>query len=124
MKRVGIDPIFDEDMIIECLEQPQDEQQHGSGVLMALVNAWDRDLTRDQFIAFASAAITCVDNISRHSMITAVQTFLDGNGYVIRPADIDVTMTKTRQMLERSTGNVKALTTAMSQMATAKDPIN
>jgi hypothetical protein len=124
MKRAGIDPIIDEDVIIACLTQTESETQHGSGALMALIDAWDRDITRDQFVALASAVVTCCDNIGRHSMIHAVKMFLKKNDYDIAPADVEITIKTTGDMLKISTGDVRKMARLMAQMAKAEDAVH
>lgn len=124
MKRTGIDPIIDEEVIIACLTQEDSEAQHGCGALMALVDAWDRKLTRDQFSALASAVVTCCDNIGRHSMMHAVKNFLKAKDYDIAPADVETTLKTTGDMLKTSTGDVRKMAVLMSQMAKAEDPVH
>ncbi len=124
MKRIGIDPIIDEEVILACLSQDDSETQHGSGALMALIDAWDRKLTRDQFIALASAVVTCADNIGRHSMMHSVKHFLTEKRYDISPADVESTLKTTGDMLARSTGDVRKMAALMSQMAKAQDPVH
>jgi hypothetical protein len=124
MKRAGIDPTIDEDVIIECLTQEDSETQHQSGALMALIDGWDRDITRDQFIALASAVVTCSDNIGRHSMMHAVKKFLKGHDYDIAPADVETTIATTGKMLKTSTGDVRKMAKMISLMARAEDPIH
>lgn len=124
MKRAGIDPIIDEEVIIECLTQDESETQHQSGALMTLIDAWDRDITRDQFIALASAAVTCFDNIGRHSMMHAVKKFLKDKNYDIAPADVETTLVTTGNMLKTSTGDVRKMARLISMMARAEDAIH
>lgn len=124
MKRTGIDPQVPEEIIIECLDQCVDEQQHASGVLMAVIDAWDREITRDQFIALASAAITCADNMGRHSLMLAVKKFLNEKKFDISPADVEVTLASTSRLVGRSTGDIRKMAHLMSKMARSEDTVH
>lgn len=46
-----------------------------TGTLLVLLDAFDRKITRQAFVAMATAALTCNDNIGR---VCAIQAILDG----------------------------------------------
>lgn len=125
MKRYGTDGRFDEDIIIDALSQPtDDEDAHRNGVFMALVAAWDRDITRDQFMAMASAVLTTSDRIGRLSMMHAIRAFLQQGNFRITPADVETAIASAGKMLDASTDDVRKMAHLIKEMPTSQDAIN
>lgn len=116
-------PILDEAVIIDALEHCDNEMKHGSGLLMLLVDAYDREITRDQFIASVSSAISCADNIGRHSLVCGIKKFLIANSYTISPADIETAVAQTSDLLKRSTADCLKMARLLAQCPTDEDRI-
>lgn len=110
-------PIIDEDVMMEALKAapPTAIAEHAgrlrSGAALLLLDAFDRQVTRDQFMAIMGAAIELVDNVGRFQMVHNVKTFMQETGKVGMP-DLEVTLTS----LVTSVGNCTAQCTQMAKM--------
>lgn len=124
MKRNGIDPQIDEEMMIEFVSKPKNEEQHAAGVLMVLIDAWDREIDRAQFLSVAAACMNCADGIGRYGMMTAVEDFLKKNDFIIGPQHTTEALTKARDGLTRTTGDIRKFASLLAQCALSEDPIH
>lgn len=90
LRHNGTDPIINEDMIIEALDctlTSETIQQVQSGAFMLVLDAWDRKVTRDQFIAAVGAAQALVDAVARVSLMSNVKRCHAGKGGI---SDVDI----------------------------------
>lgn len=98
-------PVLDEDVMMQALQIPGDGElgvtatRLRSGASMLLLDAFDRDVTRDQFIAALGAAATLLDAVGRHEMMTSVKAFEQTKG-VVTKVDIEVALGSIRQIIE------------------------
>jgi hypothetical protein len=72
---------IDETMMIAHLKsdaRAENCEKLANGALLLMLDAFDRKVTRDQFIAAASSALTCCDNVGRvsitQSLVDHIQT--------------------------------------------------
>lgn len=62
-----------------------------AGASMLLVDAFDRKVTRDQFIACVSAALGLADALGHYDMMHAVKSYAEAEG-TVSAADVEITM--------------------------------
>jgi hypothetical protein len=98
-------PVIDEDVMLQALQMPGAEElsvtavRLRTGASMLILDAFDRKVTRDQFIAALGAAVSLIDAVSRHEMMVSVKRFeQDKRG--VTNADIEVALGSIKQMIE------------------------
>lgn len=90
-------PVIDENVMIEALQltqpQPLSEQAKRlrTGAALLMLDAYDRKLTRDQFIAALGAAVDLVDMLGRYEAFNNVKAFEIEKGCVTK-ADLEVAL--------------------------------
>ncbi len=98
-------PVIDEDVMMQALQLPTSEElavtasRLRTGASMLLLDAFDRDVTRDQFLAAIGAAASLIDAVGKHEIMLSVKTFEKGHG-VVTKADIEVALGSIKQMIE------------------------
>jgi hypothetical protein len=117
--------LINEEMMVKalsCTARADNETQLATGSLMMLLDAFDRKVTRDQFVAAATAAMTCLDNIGRLCMITAVSDYVRANGGLTL-VDIEVARDSATKLLTSSTGQVLKMAQLLTQLPEDGDRI-
>lgn len=98
-------PTIDEDVMMQVLQIPDAEelavtaQRLRTGASMLILDAFDRKVTREQFIASLGAAVSLIDAASRHEMMTSVKQFEQDKGIVTK-VDIEVALGSIKKMIE------------------------
>jgi hypothetical protein len=93
-----------------------------TGTLMVILDAYDRKVTRDAFVAIATAALTCNDNIGR---VCAIQAILDAVAQhgKISALDLQIAKKDVDQYLAHSTGEVTKAANLLVQLPKDEDRI-
>jgi hypothetical protein len=98
-------PVINEDVMMQALQMPDPEElavtatRLRAGANLLLLDAFDRGVTRDQFIAALGATTSLVDAVGRHEMMASVKSFEQRKG-VVTKVDIEVALSSIKQMIE------------------------
>lgn len=98
-------PVIDEDVMMQALQMPGADElavtanRLRAGANLLLLDAFDRGVTRDQFLAALGASSSLIDAVSKHEMMTSVKGFEREKGSVTK-VDIEVALTSVRQLIE------------------------
>lgn len=85
-----VSPLLNEDVLIQSLSvAPVDNnaRQLQSGAFMLVLDAFDRKVTRDDFMTALAAAVGLHDKVGRLSVLTNIRAFAERNGKV---SDVDL----------------------------------
>ncbi len=126
LRRNGTDPIINEDMLVEALDvtvKSDTIQQVQSGAFMLVLDAWDRKVTRDQFIAALGASQSLVDAVARVSLMMNVKKAHARNGGL---SDVDIETALHGCHDTAKTANVECLKMVhlLKQCPLSEDPIH
>jgi hypothetical protein len=108
-------PVLNENIMLEALKQSPPEalgenaRRLRTGAVMLLLDAFDRKVTRDQFIAALGSATELIDMLGRFEIASNVKEFEATSGRVTK-ADIEV-------MIDRVTKQIAEFTAQCSKMA-------
>lgn len=94
-----------------------------TGTLLVILNAFDRKVTRQEFIAMATAALTCNDNIGR---VCAIQAILDGveaNGTLTR-MDLQLAKKDVDGYLAHSRAELQKAAYLLTQIRETGEPVS
>lgn len=125
-RREGIDPLIDESILIEALDvtiSSETIQQIQSGAFLLVLDAWDRKVTRDQFIAALGAAQALIDSVARVSLMSNVKRHQARSG-AVTPADIESAVHGCMEMAKDSNRECLKMAQLLKQCATKEDPIH
>lgn len=90
-------PVIDEAVMLEALSTPGGTHVR-SGATMLVLDAYDRKVTRDQFIATLGAVVTLLDAVSKQEMMLNVKDFYKDKG-AVTAADIEMALLTTNEAL-------------------------
>lgn len=126
LRRNGTDPIINEDMLVEALDvtlTSETIQQVQSGAFMLVLDAWDRKVTRDQFIAALGASQAMIDSVARVSLMANVKRAHARNDGL---SNVDIETALQGCMDGAKTANVECLKMAhlLKQCPLSEDPIH
>lgn len=119
------DPVLDEDNILHMLSAPLtldtlDYVQ--SGAAQALVDLYDRKVTREQFIALASPVLAFYAQIARLRMIVSVdEVFAQGT---LDQATLDKAKVGIVTLLEKQRGTVVDTVKKLMECPTSEDRVH
>lgn len=119
-------PIVDENMAIHLLTLGHSHDTAnaiGTGAFLLLMDAWDRNATRDQFMAAVGAAIMTADRVGRASIAKAVRHFMQSNGD-ISLVDVEVMVEGTEKLLKEATAECTKMVELLKQCALDEDKIH
>lgn len=108
-------PVIDEEVMLEALQKTAPEQlsqntmRLRTGAAMLLLDAYDRKITRDQFIAALGAAHELTDMLGRYEIMLNVKKYDQEKGAITK-VDIETTLKKVAD-------KIGVLTTQCSEMA-------
>lgn len=117
--------LIKEEMMIEalsCTARAENETKLATGSLLMLLDAFDRKVTRDQFVAAATSALTCLDNIGRLCMVTAIADYVKSSGGLTR-VDLETAKLTATGLLTHSTGEVLKMAQLLTQLSNDEDRI-
>lgn len=122
-------PTIDESVMIEALKASSPDQIGESarrlhaGAQLLLLDAYDRKVTRDQFIAAIGAACYLADALGRHEMITAVKRFESEHG-VVTKADIEVVIASVVTMVQQHSEQCSKMADLIVQCPKDEDKVH
>lgn len=99
------DPVIDEDVMMQALQMPGDDElattatRLRTGAAMLILDAFDRGVTRDQFLAALGAATTLIDAVGRHEIMLATKRF-DAEKGVVTKVDVEVALDGIKKIIE------------------------
>lgn len=100
----------------------ENETAIATGCLLLLLDAFDRKVTRDQFLAAATAALQCNDNVGRVAALTAVAEFINSNGGMTR-VHLEQARQDVKVFLQKSTAQCLAMAELLTQLSEDGDTI-
>ena len=121
-------PVIDEDVMIEALKEAapadigENTKRLRTGAQLLLLDAYDRKVTRDQFIAALGACTSLMDALGRHSMMTNVKDF-EQSGAVTK-ADIEVTLAGVTKLVQQSTAQCSKMAALVHQCPRDEDRVH
>lgn len=92
-----VSPLIDEDVMFAALKPTATEQlgenaaRLRAGASLLMLDAYDRNVTRDQFIATMIPAVAFLDMLSKFEMMNSVKKFELNHGCVTK-ADIETSL--------------------------------
>lgn len=119
-------PVIDETMMIHLLTLGHSHDTAnaiGTGAFLLIMDAWDRNATRDQFMAAVGAAIMTGDRVGRASIAKAVRHFLQANGQ-ISLVDVETMVTGTETLLKEAVAECTKMGNLLKQCALDEDKIH
>lgn len=122
-------PVVDEDVMVQCLTMPEAAEVTDSvtrirtGATMLIVDAFDRKVTRDQFLAAIGAAVHLIDAVGKHEMMANVKSFKDAKGEVTN-VDIEVALQSILQNIEMGTEQCTKMAGLLKQCPLTEDKIH
>jgi hypothetical protein len=125
-RRNGIDPIIDEDMVCAALDvtpNRENARQVQSGAFMLVVDAFDRKVTRDQFIATIGAATSLIDAVARVSLMVNVKNHLSNHG-MVTTADVETAAHGCMELARQANVECQKMASLIKKCALAEDPIH
>lgn len=122
-----VSPLIDENVMVQYLQLAEKDapaaERLRSGAAMLLIDAFDRDITRDQFLAALGAAVQLIDAAAKHEMMTNVKAFQDTKGAVSN-VDIEVTLHSVRQIMDVSCAQCVKMAGLLKECPLDEDPIH
>lgn len=122
-------PVIDENVMVEALKPaaPEDIGENArrlhAGAQLLLLDAYDRKVTRDQFIAAAGAAFFLIDALGRHEMISSVKRFEIDHGIVTK-ADIEVALAAVVALVQQHAEQCSKMAGLITQCPKDEDKVH
>jgi hydroxypyruvate isomerase len=122
-------PTIDEDVMMEALKLPTAEelptsaQRLRSGASMLILDAFDRKVTRDQFLAALGAGVSLIDAIGRHQMLLNVKAFHQDKG-VVTNVDIETALHSITQIIETGVSQCTQMAELLRQCPLNEDKVH
>lgn len=118
--------LINEEMMLrnlKCEARGEDATRLATGALLVLLDAFDRKVTRQAFVAMATAALTCNDNIGR---VCALQAVLDAVGTHGKLSLLDIQLAKSDVdgYLAHSTAELQKAAYLLTQLPEDGDKIS
>lgn len=125
-RRRGTEALIDEDQMIKALDvtiTSESAQQVQSGAYMLLLDAWDRKLTRDQFITAIGTAHQLIDACARISLMSNVKDHYKATGGVSE-VDIENALAGCGIIGKQAVIEAVKMGNLLKQLPTHEDPIS
>lgn len=122
-------PIIDEAVMMDALKMPSEDElavtakRLRAGASLLLLDAFDRDVTRDQFLAALGAATALMDAVGKHEMLLSVKTF-EKNNPVVTKADIEVALSSVKQLIEVGVDQCTKMAELLRQCPLTEDKVH
>lgn len=117
---------IDERLMLNALKadaRGEDATKLATGTLLVLLDAFDRKVTRQAFVAMATAALTCNDNIGRVCAFQAVLDAVEAHGK-LSLMDIQLAKADVDGYLKHSTGELQKAAWLLTQLPETGEPIS
>jgi hypothetical protein len=124
-----VSPVIDEDVMIDTLKQiepeklPENTMRLRTGASLLLLDAYDRKVTRDQFIAALGSSLDLVDMLGRFEMMNNVKSFREQAGRVTG-ADIEVTLASVTSKVNMYTDQCSKMAELVQQCPLSEDSVH
>ena len=119
------DPVFDERYIMHLLGAPasfENTEFHQTGAAQALIDLYDRKVTRDEFITSASQCLSLYSTTSKMRMLHRIKDVFDAGDLNIEAfAKADAEL---KAVITKQTTYVLALVTRLMQCPTSEDNVH
>lgn len=119
-------PIIDERMllkVLDCTANYEHVERLQQGALMTIIDAYDREVTRDEFITIIQAFSSLVDSVGRLALLHNVKQFVDHHGQAT-PADIERAQAGVTEMAQNATKVVAEIVERLRQCPLDEDRIH
>lgn len=119
------DPVLDEDYIMQLLRSPVTHETADliqGGAAQALVDLYDRKVTRDEFVAACSRCLSLYGKASRFNMLQDVRVVFDAGN--LDKNSFDVADKGLRDAIRTQSEGLVDLVKRLMQCPTSRDPIN
>lgn len=115
-------PVIDENVMMQALKS-EGGNDIRTGATMLLLDAFDRKITRDQFIAALGAVVSLIDGVGKQEMMINVKEFFQNKGSVTA-ADIEVAMHSCQQIIEANVDQCVKMADLFHQMPLNEDKVH
>lgn len=122
-------PVIDETVMLQALKVPtpghmsENTLRLRTGATLLLLDAFDRRVTRDQFIAALGAATELTDMLGRFETMLNVKAFLADKG-AVTAADVEVTLARVTTKIGIATAQCASMATLVHQCPTDEDRVH
>lgn len=122
-------PVIDENVMLKALKAPEPEQlskntfRLRTGATLLLLDAFDRKVTRDQFIAALGATVELTDMLGRYEVMLNVRAFEQAHGGVTK-ADIEVTLARVVDKIAAVTEQCASMANLVHQCPLDEDRVH
>ena len=119
------DPIFDEAYIMHLLTappSPENCEYHQTGAAQALVDLYDRKVTREEFITAASQCLSLYSTTSKLRMVHAIRDTFDSDG--LSAEKFDKADHDCREVITKQAGILITTVKRLMQCPTSEDKVH
>jgi hypothetical protein len=123
-----VSPVIDEKIMLDALTVKhvtgENSRRIQVGASLLLLDAYDRKVTRDQFIAALGAASSLFDSVGRFEMIAAVKSYAKENGNCATLVDIEEALASVTKLVEQFTSQCAKMATLVEQCPKDEDKVH
>lgn len=119
------DPVLDENLILARLRWPRDEIDVPvleNAAMCALLDLYDRKVTRDAFIAMASPCVALYASLARLDTLASIQEVFDAG--VLDKSSFDTSVRRLKGTIDGQRGQVSDIVTQLKLCPTSADPVH
>jgi len=120
-------PVIDEELMLKMLAELPAAQagtaRLRTGGAMLLLDAFDRDVTRDQFLAAVGATVSLLDMLGRYEMLNNVKAHYTAKGEVTR-VDLEVALADIEKQLQGYTAQCTQMAKLLRECPLDEDKVH
>lgn len=120
-------PIVNEDMMLHFLRgdrTPANATRLSNGAALMLLDAFDRKVTRDQFIAAAGAALGLADACGRMALCNNIRDHAQLNDDKASLVDLEIALKATLGLVNNATNECTKMAHLLCQCAKDEDAVH